>query len=443
MNTREFLECDLVVLGGGMAGMTAAARAAGKGAKVVVVEKAADIGGSAALSGGYVWTATSLAQMNLHDDGDSQLHAVIIEEYPEVLGWMRARDIYMRPPQRVLYGRGCQIDMQDHLRKAVSEVEAAGGIVVRGTDTREIIREDGRVAGVVTAHSDGEIELRAPNVLIATGGFQGDPELRARHIHPAAAAMGLRSNVTSSGAGLSLGIAAGGAWAGPNTGYYGHLVATPVPFQTDSDFVKYTQYHSIHGVLLNRAGKRFVDESDDDHASSQLTLRQPGASALLIWDQRVQDEHAVVPPVAGAEPLDRFQIAIDTGARGGKAATLEEIAGIAARLGFDGAACVAELSAFNRQMGIEPERAVPPREAHDRPLDRAPYYVLEVVSAITFTFGGLLADAKARVLDPFGEPIGGLYVAGADVGNVFRRGYGGGLALASTFAFRAMRTAGF
>jgi predicted oxidoreductase len=94
-------------------------------------------------------------------------------------------------------------------------------------------------------------------------------------------------------------------------------------------------------------------------------------------------------------------------------------------------------------MSIEPERAVPPREAHDRPLDRAPYYVLEVVSAITFTFGGLLADAKARVLDPFGEPIGGLYVAGADVGNVFRRGYGGGLALASTFAFRAMRTAGF
>jgi hypothetical protein len=333
--------------------------------------------------------------------------------------------------------------MQDHLRKAVIEVEGAGGIVVRGTDTVEIIREAGRVAGVVTAHPDGNTELRAANVLIATGGFQADPELRARHIHPAAGSMALRSNVTSSGAGLSLGISAGGAWAGPNTGYYGHLIATPVPFRTDSDFVKYTQYHSIHGVLLNRAGKRFVDESDDDHASSQLTIRQDGGSALLIWDQRVQDNFAVVPPVAGAEPLDRFRIAIDAGARGGKAETLDEIAAIADRLGFDGAACVAGLAGFNDQMRTGPERALPLREAHDRALDRAPYYVLEVVSAITFTFGGLLTDARARALDPFGEPIEGLYVAGADVGNVFRRGYSGGLALASTFAFRAMRTAGF
>ncbi len=443
MNSRERFDCDLVVIGGGMAGMTAAARAAGKGARVVVVEKAAEIGGSAALSGGYLWTATSLAQMNRHDDGDARLHAVMIEEYPEVLDWMRARGIDMRPPQKVLYGRGCQIDMQGHLRKAVSEVEGAGGIVVRGTDTVEIIREADGVAGVVTAHPDGNTELRAANVLIATGGFQGDAELRARHIHPAARTMALRSNSTSTGAGLSLGVAAGGAWAGPNTGYYGHLVATPVPFRTDSDFVKYTQYHSIHGVLLNRAGLRFVDESDDDHASSQLALRQDGASALLIWDQRVQDDFAVVPPVAGAEPLDRFRIAMDAGARGGKAATLEEIAAIADRLGFDGAACVTAMAEFNRQMRTGPERASPLREANDRALDRAPYYLLEVVSAITFTFGGLLTDAGARALDPFGEPIEGLYVAGADVGNVFRRGYSGGLALAATFAFRAIRTAGF
>jgi succinate dehydrogenase/fumarate reductase flavoprotein subunit len=437
------LDCDLVVIGGGMAGMTAAARAAGKGARVIVVEKASEIGGSAALSGGYVWTATSLAQMNLHDDGDAEMHAVVIEEYPEVLGWMGERGIDMRPPQQVLYGRGRQIDMQGHLRKAVSEIEGAGGFVVRGTDTLEIVRQNGHVAGIVTAHPDGETELFAPNVLIATGGFQGDAELRARHIHPAAKDMGLRSNTTSIGAGLKLGIAAGGAWAGPNTGYYGHLVATPVPFRTDSDFVKYTQYHSIHGILLNRAGKRFVDESNDDHASSQLTIRQDGASALLIWDARVQESYAVVPPVAGAEPLDRFQLAIDAGARGGKAATLEEIAAIAERLGFDGAACVAGLTDYNHLMKTAPERAQPLREAWYQPLDRAPFYVLEVVSAITFTFGGLLTDAKARVLDPFGEPIGGLYVAGADVGNVFRCGYSGGLALAATFAFRAMRTAGF
>lgn len=69
--------------------------------------------------------------------------------------------------------------------------------------------------------------------------------------------------------------------------------------------------------------------------------------------------------------------------------------------------------------------------------------VLEVDSAITFTFCGLWVDDQACALDPHGAVIKGLYAAGADVGNAFRHGYAGGLALAATFAFRAMRSAGF
>ncbi len=443
MSERDVLDCDLVVIGAGMAGMTAAARAAEAGARVVVVEKAAEIGGSAALSGGYLWTATSADQMALHDDGDPALHRVVIEEYPHVLAWLRGRGIEMGPPQQVLFGRGYQIDMQAHLRRAVIDVEAAGGHVVRGTATREILREEGRVSGVVTEHPDGATELRAGRVLLATGGFQGDAELRTRHIHPAARDMGLRSNPVSAGAGLSLGVAAGGAWAGPNTGYYGHLVAHPVSLRTDSDFVNFTQYHSIHGVLLNREGQRFIDESNDDHASSQIVLRQKDATALLVWDARVQADYATAAPVAGAAPMNRFQLAVDAGARGGMFATLEEIAKFADGLGYDGAACVASLHEYNHLMKTAPEASVPARETNFQPVDRAPYYVLEVASAITFTFGGLLTDPQARALDPFGAPIEGLYAAGADVGNVYRRGYCGGLALAATFAFRAMRTAGF
>ena len=443
MTERHVLDCDLVVIGGGMAGMTAAGRAATAGARVVVVEKADEIGGSAALSGGYLWTSTSLAQMNRHDDGDPALHAVVVEEYPAVLEWMRRRQIEMGPPQQVLFGRGYQIDMQAHLKRAVSEVEAAGGHVVRATETTEILRDGKGVAGVVTAHADGEAELRAPKVLLATGGFQGDPELRARHIHPAARTMALRANPVSSGAGLSLGIAAGGAWAGPNSGYYGHLMAHPVEMRTDSDFVNYTQYHSIHCLLLNREGQRFVDESNDDHASSQIALRQPGGTALLIWDSRVQQDFAVAPPVAGAAPIDRFDLAVKAGAAGRRCGTLDELAAFADSVGFDGRACAAGLETFNREVARAPEALVPPREGNFRAINRAPWYVLKVASAITFTFGGLWTDDRARALDPFGEAIDGLFVAGADVGNVYRRGYSGGLALAATFAFRAMRMAGF
>ena len=99
---RDGIGCDLLVLGSGMAGMTAAATATAQGAKVIVVEKAAAIGGSAALSGGYVWTCTSCGHMARNDDGDPRLHAVVVDEYPTLMGGFRARGIDVHAPQRVL-----------------------------------------------------------------------------------------------------------------------------------------------------------------------------------------------------------------------------------------------------------------------------------------------------------------------------------------------------
>ncbi|MBW6495904.1 MAG: FAD-binding protein, partial [Burkholderiaceae bacterium] len=412
------------------------------GARVVVVEKAPQIGGSAVLSGGFVWTATSQAEIDRHDDGDPALHGVVIEEYPRVMDWLRQR-VDIGPPVRVLYGRGQQIDIASFMRGCAASVETAGGHVVPGTGLREILMRDGAVVGAMTSHPDGETELRAPRVLIATGGAQGNADLRAQMIHPAARTMRLRSNPHSTGDGLRLAIAAGGAQAGPNAGYYGHLLARGCPMRGDSDYVRFTQYHSIHGVLLNRLGQRFCDESFDDHASSQLTLRQPGAVALLVWDAQAQRDFGIAAPVAGAEPMDRHQIALAAGCPGGVFDSLQAVGDFAASSGYDGAACVNSLLLYNELMRTAPERAQPPREHNARPLDRGPWYVLEVDSAITFTFGGLACDAMARALDPFGAPIPGLFVAGADVGNAFRRGYAGGLALAATFAFRAMRSAGF
>lgn len=439
----DVIQCDLVVVGAGMAGMTAAGLAAEKGAQVVVVERAPDIGGSALLSGGYVWTCTSPGHMAFNDDGDPKLQSVVLSEFPNVIAWIRQSGAEVRPPQRVLFGRGYQIDMAAYLKGCELLVGKAGGLVARGTETLEIIRESGRVAGVRTRHPDGDIEVRAGAVLLATGGFQASPELRAELIHPLARDIILRSNRFSDGGGLRLGVAAGGSYAGPNPGFYGHLLAHPVKAETSSHFVNFTQYHSDHAVLLNLVGQRYVDESRADHTSSQWTLRQPEARALLVWDQRVQSDVVVSPPVAGAEPLDRYDIAIKAGAHGAIVQRLEDIAAFAVHLGYDGRACVRSLQDYNAGTAAAPERLQPARIDNAVPLLRAPYYVLEVRPAITFSFGGLAVDDQARVLDPAGIPVPGLLAAGADVGNVYRGGYAGGLALASTFAYRAMRTLGY
>ncbi len=437
------IECDLLVLGSGMAGMTAAARAAEGGARVIVVEKAHETGGSAALSGGYLWTATSLSHMAYHDDGDPRLHAVVIEEFPEVMGWLRQRGLDIQPPQRVLFGRGYQIDILGHLQQCALSIEKAGGHIVRGTETVALLKHNRRVTGALTRHADGEVEVGAGAILLATGGFQGSPDLRAELIHPAARNMILRSNTSSAGDGLRLGVAAGGAYAGPNPGFYGHLLACPVKAATASDFVVFTQYHSDHSLLLNREGRRFVDECRADHTSTQKTLRQTEARALLFWDSRVQDEIALQPPVAGAAPLNRYELAIAAGARGAKLARIGDVAAAASRWGYDGAQCVATIEAYNAAMRTAPEALHPPRVDNAVALVRAPFYLLEVQPAITFTFGGLGVDSEARVLDPAGEAVSGLLAAGADVGNVYRGGYCGGLSLAAGFAFRAMRTLGY
>ncbi|WP_342363647.1 FAD-dependent oxidoreductase [Terrarubrum flagellatum] len=431
------LECDLLVLGSGMAGLTAAGRAAERGERVIVIEKAAEIGGSAALSGGYLWTTPSVRQSALWDDGDPTLRAAVVETFPVLTEWLRRRGVHMEPHQPVLFGRGYRIDILGHIRQCASEVEKAGGHVVRETRVRELRAKDGRVVGAVADHTDGAVEIDAKRVLLATGGWQGSPDFRAEHIGPHARDIALRSNPDSVGDGLRLAIGAGAVYAGPNPGFYGHLLASPARLKKPADFVTFTQYHSDHAVLLNRAGLRFVDESRADHESTQMTLRQSGARALLIWDERIQREVALTPPVAGAALLDKFAVAVESGAKGAILPDIDALAGFATSLGFDGSACVNALKDYNARMRDAPETASPTRERHARPLDETPFRALLVEPAITFAYGGVAIDAQTRALDAWGSPIPGLFVAGADAGNVYRSGYCGGLALAGALGLRA------
>src|SRR5512132_3255239 len=105
----ETLDCDLLVLGAGMAGLSAAARAADAGARVVVVEKASDTGGAAILSGGYLWTVPSRRQLPTWDDGE--LGHLVVENYAAAIAWLRKRHVEMSGPIPVVQGRGQQIDI--------------------------------------------------------------------------------------------------------------------------------------------------------------------------------------------------------------------------------------------------------------------------------------------------------------------------------------------
>jgi succinate dehydrogenase/fumarate reductase flavoprotein subunit len=321
--------------------------------------------------------------------------------------------------------------------------------MVRSTPGSEVLLEaepirllddgDG-VRGAEIRLASGEARtIEAAATLLATGGFANSPALRVKHIGEAAAAMPLRGNPQSAGVGLELGLAAGGTFGQAGAGFYGHLMAALVPVSDPSRFAPMTFYHSEHGVLLNLWGERFVDETLGDQLSTLATLEQPEGRALLVYDERVRREWMMKPYVKGVEPFDKFAAAYKAGGRCAVAQDLEEFAEMPAEWGYPGPAVHDALRRFNAD--AEAARHAPPRTRDPLALDEPPYYVVEVVPAITFTFGGLLIDAQARVLDADGIPIPGLLAAGADAGGLYHRAYAGGLAPALVFGRRAADTA--
>ena len=125
-------------------------------------------------------------------------------------------------------------------------------------------------------------------------------------------------------------------------------------------------------------------------------LDQPEARALLITDQRVHEQWMLAPYVEGVEPIDKFQLAYKRGARAAIAEDIEELAYLPEEWGYDGEAARDTLLEFNRQ--CEAGELEPGRRLDPAPLVTRPYYVIEVIPAITFTFTGLRIDERARVL---------------------------------------------
>jgi succinate dehydrogenase/fumarate reductase flavoprotein subunit len=435
-------EVDLLVIGGGLAGLSAAACALEDGASVVVVEKGPAVGGSA-LYAGFLWTTPSLEAMRaINPDGDPELCARLVEGYADAIGWVRSLGVDVKPPVTVLgYGRGVQTDMTGLIAACERRVRSSDRAdLLLGAQTERLVLEDGRVRGAEVVTAAGELRrIAARSTLLATGGFGGDPELRARHIHPLAREMPLRANPYSTGDGLRLGLAAGAAFGTENAGFYGHLVPSRVPARDAHELWEVTFYHSEHGVLLNRDGRRFVDETIGDHLNTIAVLEQPEARALLVCDQRVHEEWMLRPYVEGVEGDDNFALAYRRGARCAVADAVEELEYLPEEWGYDGAAARRTLEEFNERCAAG--TPTPPRTLDREPLVDPPYYVIELIPAITFTFSGLMVDSGARVLDAKGNPIPGLLAAGADIGGLWVRAYAGGALTALVFGLQAAETA--
>src|SRR5215470_760386 len=282
---------DILVLGGGMAGAAAAARAAGSGAEVAVVEKGPGLGGSAALSAGILWTARDFRTLRrIVPGGDPELGRALVDGFEPAVDWIRSAGVFVSEPWEGQFGFGSavRVDVRGLFEAWRGRIERRGHVLLRTAARRLLVDDRGRVCGARVAGPNGAAEILAQAVLLATGGFQGDPELRASFIGRPADSMLVRSSRWSIGDGFRLGGEVGAAASRCLGGFYGHLVPSPLAGWGEEHFLPLTQYYSGHALLVNCLGRRFTDESLGDDVSNQATLRQPGARAVLICDNAVR-----------------------------------------------------------------------------------------------------------------------------------------------------------
>jgi succinate dehydrogenase/fumarate reductase flavoprotein subunit len=409
------VRADLLVAGGGITGMAAAARAVELGLEVVVAEKGDDVGGSAALSAGIVWTAPDVeTARRIAPEGDPALLRALVEGFDGAVERVRAAGVAVseRWTGQMGFGVAHHVDVTELLERWRAML---GDALLTRTEVRELLVDaDGAVRGAVLTR---DVEVATGAVLLATGGFQGDGELVGRLVGWGAERMPVRSNPGSVGDGLRLGRAAGASLSRSLSGFYGHLIPDRLDRFDAADYLPLTQYHSNRSILVNVHGRRFTDESRGDELSNQLVLREPEGRAVLICDERVRREHAVGPPYPHGQVVDRFAEAAQAGGRLVQADSIAELAARVSEWGVDAAALRHTL-------------------AHAAALREPPFHALAVAPCITFTFGGLRVDADGRVLRPDCAWIRNLYAAGADAGGLQGPGYVGGLALGLVFGPR-------
>jgi tricarballylate dehydrogenase len=483
---------DVLVVGGGNAGLCAALSAAEAGARVCLLERGDRDhagGNSYYTAGAFRCTFSDLDDLRPLLEPDARLAETDLEAYTEEDFWsdmrrvtegrcdetltgvlvegsadgvrwlagkgvrwrlMYERQAYRRAGRWRFFG-GLAVGTVDGGKGLVAGLTAAAvsaGVRIRyGARVSDLLVDDaGGVTGVAWSDEHGDRhQTRAAGVVLAAGGFEASPAMRRRHLGAEWEHAVVRGNPLNTGelleAAVRMGAAPHGDWASC------HSVAWDVagpPGGGDRALTnRLTRQSYPLGVVVNRDGRRFVDEGADYRNYTYARygreiLRQPGAVAFQLFDAKTR-------PLLRAEEYDAQTV---TGARA------DDLADLAARLGVDPDGLAETVREFNAAIADRPfdpavkdgraARVRPPKSNWAQALDTPPYYGYAVTCGITFTFGGLRVDEHARVLAADGgRPIPGLHAAGEMVGGLFSGNYPGGTGLTSgtVFGRRAGRAA--
>ncbi|WP_439031540.1 FAD-dependent oxidoreductase [Gordonia terrae] len=445
----------ILVIGGGMGGLACAVSALQAGASCTLIEKGPRLGGSAALSNGMLTTYGDLDRFRAcAPNGDEQLQTLVCESLPDAAAWLQTLGVELQVLPTVFDRyEGWALSPQQLISRAASTIADLGGTVHSGTSLDQLaLGDNGEVTGAyVIDDSATRRKVAADAVVLATGGFQGSPELLGRYAGIDASSVAHRSNPWSTGDGLTAAVAVGAGTTGGLSGFYGHALPAPPARHTAETFADLSQYYGCKSVAINMAGHRFIDETAGafEENVNEALARQPRGLGFYVFDDATAQE-----PTSTAITAPPSVIAARAKKAGGVVLTDPTLEGLAARIGELGAppaVVAATLTNFAAAMAGGNAAGLPvSRTGIGTTLAHGPFTAVHVQSAISFTTGGIAVDDQLRVMrkshssaprsaswitdarDFRFTPISGLYSVGADIGGVSSSGYAGGLATALT-----------
>lgn len=388
------------MIGASVGGLVAAVTAADRGCHVVLVERAKDLGGGAAgtdeamAAGGSRWQreagiddgadrlAADLIASGVEPD-DAELVRALAAHGATLVEWLADRcgaQVRLLPPGVGGPGPGRLHAVAEH--GGASLVAALARVVARhhrirlrsAIEATQLLRDDGGVTGVGVKPDRRGSPTIAGRVLLACGGFVADDELIAQH-SPPVVGLPVGGPLLATGDGLRFATAAGARTRGLDGCEVTALFALPAQLEVPTALL------DLGAILVNQFGQRFADERTQPLALARQVLAQPGHVAYLVFDDRLA-------AAAGADPFVEHVVLPRAGRRGATAPDLAK---------------QLELNAEGLQAALAGTALA------------APLRAVRVTGARLRTLGGVVVDARARVLDAGGQPIPGLYAAGGVV----------------------------
>jgi fumarate reductase flavoprotein subunit len=435
---RKMDSTDIVIVGAGAAGFTAAITAHDAGAKVILLEKQPLTGGNSMLSAGGMNAANTRMQATkgVKDSSelmfkdtmtggkninDPALVKILADKSSESVDWLtsigadvsdvgRLAGASVNRAHRPTGGAAIGAHLVDVLRKNAADRKI--DVRINSTVVQVLRNKDGRATGVqVEGKHRGLYVIEAKAVIIASGGFSANAAM-VESYRPEYKGMTTSNQPGATGDGMRFGETAGGKLIDmkeiqihPTVAYGSRILIT----------------EAVRGngaILVNKEGKRFVNEMTTRDAASAAILQQQGKMAYLIIDEVIRKS---LRQIEGYFHLELVK----------EGTTLKELA---AAIGVPADAFEATVVNYNKAVDSKNDTEFK-RPDMPRPIKTPKFYAIGVQPGIHYTMGGLKIDSQTRVIDKDGKTIPGLYAAGEVTGGVHGANRLGGNSISETITF--------